>query len=178
MEWAYAHFLFMSSGNTLETILTPVIEALGYILWGFLVIPQGRTSVLRIYIDSPNGITIDDCAIVSRQVSALLDVEDPLPGTYTLEVSSPGLERPLFTPEHFKSNIGEKANIRLRAPVANQRYAKGEIKSISDEGVTLHMMGDNEMFIPFSNIARANLMPINVIMKQPKKSAKKSKGLQ
>lgn len=100
----------------LQALLAPVVEALGYECWGVEFISQGRHSVLRVYIDRPEGILIDDCEAVSRQVSGILDVEDPISGEYTLEVSSPGMDRPLFTLEQFAKHAGEQVKIRLRSP--------------------------------------------------------------
>ena len=97
----------------LQDILTPVIEALGYECWGIEYISQGRHSVLRVYIDHENGILIEDCETVSRQLSAVMDVEDPISSEYTLEVSSPGMDRPLFTLEQFAAFVGEQVKIRL-----------------------------------------------------------------
>ncbi|MCL7571001.1 ribosome maturation factor RimP, partial [Pseudomonas aeruginosa] len=105
----------------LQALLAPVVEALGYECWGVEFISQGRHSVLRVYIDRPEGILIDDCEAVSRQVSGILDVEDPISGEYTLEVSSPGMDRPLFTLEQFAKHAGEQVKIRLRSPYEGRR---------------------------------------------------------
>ena len=88
--------------ETLRDSLASIVEALGYEFVGSEIVGQGKHAVLRIYIDSENGITIDDCSKVSYQVSAMLDVEDPIRGEYDLEVSSPGIDRPLFELSHFK----------------------------------------------------------------------------
>src|SRR5690606_9554818 len=110
--------------DDLKALLAPVIEAMGYEFWGLDYI-QGRGAVLRIFIDSENGITVDDCAAVSHQVSGVLDVEDPIPGEYNLEVSSPGMERPLYTLEQFAMYVGDQVQMRLLAPVAGKRRVKG-----------------------------------------------------
>ncbi|QGX89124.1 ribosome maturation factor RimP [Escherichia coli] len=110
--------------STLEQKLTEMItapvEALGFELVGIEFI-RGRTSTLRIYIDSEDGINVDDCADVSHQVSAVLDVEDPITVAYNLEVSSPGLDRPLFTAEHYARFVGEEVTLVLRMAVQNRR---------------------------------------------------------
>lgn len=155
----------MSKESAVQTLITPTIEALGYELVGCVYIPQGRHAVLRIFIDSPNGIMLEDCEQVSRQVSALLDVEDPITGAYNLEVSSPGLDRPLFTPAQFMRFKGEKANIRLNIPVANRRHFKGVIQNVSDDSVVLETE-EGEMVLAFNNIARANLVPEENIKKK------------
>lgn len=142
----------------LVEIIQGPITALGFELVGVEYI-RSRNPVLRIYIDSENGITVDDCADVSRQVSAVLDVEDPITTAYNLEVSSPGMERPLFTLEHYRRFIGEEVNISLRIAVANRRNWKGVIKLVDDnEMVTLVIDGKDEVFA-FSNIQKANIVP-------------------
>lgn len=142
----------------LVEIIQGPIMALGFELVGVEYI-RSRNPVLRIYIDSENGITVDDCADVSRQVSAVLDVEDPITTAYNLEVSSPGMERPLFTLEHYRRFIGEEVNISLRIAVANRRNWKGIIKLVDDnEMVTLLIDGKDEVFA-FSNIQKANIVP-------------------
>jgi len=85
----------------IQALLEPTVEALGYELWGLEYLSQGRHSTLRLYIESEQGISIDDCAAVSEQVSSVLDVEDPITGEYTLEVSSPGMDRLLFKPDQY-----------------------------------------------------------------------------
>ncbi len=139
-----------------ELILAPV-EALGYELVGIEFV-RGRTSTLRIYIDSKNGITVDDCADVSHQVSAVMDVEDPISVPYNLEVSSPGLDRPLFTAEHYERFQGEEVALVLRIAVQNRRKWQGIIKSVEGEMITVTVEGNDEVFA-LSNIQKANLVP-------------------
>ena len=105
----------------LHALLAPVVEALGYQCWGVEFLSQGRHSLLRVYIDHSNGILVDDCEKVSRQLSGVLDVEDPISSDYTLEVSSPGLDRPLFTLEQYAANVGEQIKIKLRSPFEGRR---------------------------------------------------------
>lgn len=146
---------------TLEQKLTELIsapvEALGFELVGIEFI-RGRQSTLRIYIDSDNGINVDDCADVSHQVSAVLDVEDPITTAYNLEVSSPGLERPLFTAAHYERFINEDVSLTLRMGVQNRRRWAGKIKSVEGEMITLDVEGKDEVFA-LSNIQKANLVP-------------------
>ncbi|AWH89243.1 ribosome maturation factor RimP [Limnobaculum parvum] len=146
---------------TLEQKLTELIsapvEALGFELVGIEFI-RGRQSTLRIYIDSENGINVDDCADVSHQVSAVLDVEDPITTAYNLEVSSPGLERPLFTTAHYERFINEDVSLTLRMGVQNRRRWAGKIKSVEGEMITLDVEGKDEVFA-LSNIQKANLVP-------------------
>lgn len=156
-------YLGAMGGDTkaLQELLTPTVEALGYELWGCVLIPQGRYSILRVYIDKTSGITVDDCEQVSRQISALLDVEDPIRGGYTLEVSSPGLDRPLFTLEQFKRFVGAKVNLRLQVPKDNRRHLKGELQTVKGNEITVLIEG-NAFTVPLENIARANLLLENL----------------
>lgn len=140
----------------MDIILGPV-EALGFELVGLEFI-RGRHPVLRIFIDSENGINVDNCADVSHQVSAVLDVEDPIKTAYRLEVSSPGTDRPLFTAEHYQRFLGEQVTITLRIAVANRRNWKGIIKSVEGEMITLSVDGKDEIFA-LSNIQKANIVP-------------------
>lgn len=133
------------------------VEALGFEFVGLEFI-RGRESTLRIYIDSEDGITVDDCADVSHQVSAVLDVEDPIQTVYNLEISSPGLKRPLFTATHYEQFIGEEAAIVLRIAMQNRRKWQGIIKSVAGEMITVTVDGKDEVFA-LSNIQKANLVP-------------------
>jgi Uncharacterized protein conserved in bacteria len=147
---------------TLEQRLTEILDApvvaLGYELWGIEFIRAGKHSTLRVYIDHANGISVDDCAAVSHQVSALLDVEDPITTEYYLEVSSPGMDRPLLKPEHFARYIGQVAAVTLRMAVNNRRKYKGTIKQVEREMITLTIDGKDEI-LAFANIQQANLIP-------------------
>ncbi len=139
-----------------ELVSAPV-EALGYELVGIEFV-RGRTSTLRIYIDSEDGINVDDCADVSHQVSAVMDVEDPITVPYHLEVSSPGLDRPLFTAEHYARFTGDEVSLVLRMAVQNRRKWHGIIKSVEGEMITVNVEGNDEVFA-LSNIQKANLVP-------------------
>ncbi|CDG23027.1 Ribosome maturation factor rimP [Xenorhabdus poinarii G6] len=147
--------------STLEQKLTEMIsapvEALGFELVGLEFI-RARVSTLRVYIDSEEGITVDNCADVSHQVSAVLDVEDPISVLYNLEISSPGLERPLFKAEHYQRFIGEEASLVLRMAMQNRRRWQGIIKAVDGEMITVTVDGKDEVFA-LSNIQKANLVP-------------------
>lgn len=147
----------VASVDMISDLLRPTVEALGLELWGIEHLTRGRSSLLRIYIDSPQGITIDDCERVSRQVSGILDVEDPLPGEYTLEVSSPGLDRPLFGFEHYERFVGEVVNLRLRAPLDGRRKFKGVLEKAEADQITLTVDGAL-VDIPFAQIEKANIV--------------------
>ncbi len=141
----------------LTELVSAPVEALGYELVGIEFV-RGRTSTLRIYIDSEDGINVDDCADVSHQVSAVMDVEDPITVPYHLEVSSPGLDRPLFTAEHYARFTGDEVSLVLRMAVQNRRKWQGIIKSVEGEMITVNVEGNDEVFA-LSNIQKANLVP-------------------
>ena len=142
----------------LTEMLRPSVELLGKELLGVEFISAGNHSVLRLFIDHENGINVDDCAEVSRQASAILDVEDPISTEYNLEVSSPGLDRPLFDLSQFEAVIGETVEIRLSIPLNGRRKFKGLLEAI--EGVTLFVVVDGETYeLPHTNVDKANLVP-------------------
>lgn len=125
-----------------EKIITPCVEELGYRVWDVEFVKEGAGWYLRITIDSDDGIDIDDCEKVSRAISPLLDEADPIEQNYTLEVSSPGLERTLRTPQHFAACIGEEIEVRLYSPDESGRKAyKGTLVSSDDERFTIETDG-------------------------------------
>ncbi|ASL25545.1 ribosome maturation factor RimP [Azotobacter chroococcum] len=142
----------------LQALLAPVVEALGYECWGIEFLSQGRHSLLRVYIDHANGILIDDCEKVSRQISGVLDVEDPISNEYTLEVSSPGMDRPLFTLEQFARSAGEQVKIRLRSPFEGRRNFQGLLRGVEDQDVVV-LVDDHEYLLPLDLIDKANIIP-------------------
>lgn len=142
----------------LESLLVPIVEALGYSCWGIEYLSQGRHTLLRVYIEHPDGISVDACAAVSRQASAVLDVEDPISGDYTLEVSSPGMDRPLFRLEQYADYVGEQAKIRLRVPYEGRRNFQGVIRGIEGEDVILQVE-DHEYLLPIDSIDKSNIIP-------------------
>lgn len=144
--------------EALTAMLAPAVEAVGFELWGIEFFQQGRHSVLRLYIDSPEGVTVDDCAAVSHQVSGVLDVEDPIAGEYTLEVSSPGWDRPLFTLAQFQRFVGSEVSLRLASPLNGRRRFKGTVQGTTAEAVELLVEGV-AVLIPFAAIDKANVEP-------------------
>ena len=163
-----AHFLFRAkvmrqAPAKLQAVIQPSVENLGYELVGIEYLPQGRHSLLRIYIDSENGITIDDCEKASHQISGLLDVEDVVHGQYYLEVSSPGLDRPLFTEEQFQRFSGQPVKLKLSVPLNGRRKLKGIIRGVSNGNIELEVndeqLDEKEVAVPFSSIDKANLIP-------------------
>jgi ribosome maturation factor RimP len=136
----------------------PVIEAMGYELVGVEFHPSGANALLRIYIDKASGVGVADCQRVSVQVSGLLDVEDPIPGHYTLEVSSPGLDRPLFDADHFARFAGHRARIHLVEPLGGRRKLTGLLKGMGDDDVIVEVDGE-DLRVPLERIGKARLIP-------------------
>ena len=145
--------------DALIVLLQPVVEGLGYVLWE-LEYTAGRGSpVLRLYIDSPEGITVDDCERVSRAVSERLDAEDPLPGQYTLEVSSPGLDRPLFDTTHFERFAGSQVRVQLRELLDGRRKLVGRLLGMHGGDVAIVDSEGREWRVPLERIEKARLVP-------------------
>lgn len=144
--------------DKLNALIEPAVEAAGFELIGVEFVRAGKHSTLRVYIDHPDGITVDDCADVSYQVSSVMDVEDPISTEYNLEVSSPGMDRPLFKSAHYEAVVGQVVSLRLRIPQGNRRNFKGEVLSVADDKLTIQV--DNEQFeLVISNIEKGNLVP-------------------
>jgi len=142
----------------LYAIIEPVVTAMGFELWGLDYLAQGKHSKLMIYIDSPNGISVDDCAGVSRQVSGVMDVEDPISGNYSLEVSSPGLDRPLYTLDHFSRFSGHVVQLKLRTAFDGRRKFQGRLAGIDGDEVLLHIDSEEYCF-PIESIDQARVVP-------------------
>lgn len=141
----------------LSDLLKGSIEDLGCELWGIECQRAGRFLTVRIYIDKEGGVSVDDCADVSRQVSAILDVEDPIADKYNLEVSSPGVDRPLFTLEQYQRYIGEEIVVHLRIPVLERRKWQGKLEKIENDMITLLVNGQTQVLV-FGNIQKANVI--------------------
>jgi len=135
-----------------------LVAGLGCELVGVETRSGGEHGLVRIYIDTPAGVTVEDCERVSRQVSALLDVEDPMRGPYTLEVSSPGLDRPLFTPAHYRRFIGQRVKVSLVRLHEGRRHVTGLLRAADDSGVTV-TEGELHITLPYELIARGRLVP-------------------
>jgi ribosome maturation factor RimP len=150
--------LFVTLKDTLLELLAPEVEALGYELVELDAPAAGGSGTLRLYIDSDSGISLEDCERVSHRVSGLLDVEDPIPGHYVLEVSSPGLDRPLRTEEHFRSQAGKLVKIVLGSGRPGRRRYKGTI--VQADGGMLEIEVDGErVSLSLSDIESARLVP-------------------
>ena len=147
----------MAGSAKLSKLIAPAVEGLGYEFVGLEYKPSNHQSMLRIYIDHENGIHVDDCAKVSRQVSAVLDVEDPIKSEYTLEVSSPGLDRPLFTVEHYQRFKGKEIKCKLRMPFNGRRNFTGKLIEADDLKITLSIDNESvELYI--EDIEKANIL--------------------
>ncbi|MFK5893391.1 MAG: ribosome maturation factor RimP [Pseudomonadota bacterium] len=154
------------SGNfeTLQELIGPIVKGMKFEFVGLEYLPKGQGSLLRIYIDHPDGINVDNCADISRQISAVLDVEDPIQSEYTLEVSSPGVERPLFTKEHYQQFMGKEVKLSLFRPLAtsNRKKFKGTIEQVeeseSGEALIIIEMDKEQYQLPLSNIKQANIV--------------------
>lgn len=145
--------------DRLTALLNRPIEALGYVLWGIELTGDTRGSLLRVYIDSDDGVDVHDCEVVSHQVSGILDVEDPLPGEYTLEVSSPGINRPLFTEEQFRMYVGENVRIHTQVPLLGRRNFRGRLLDCQDGRVRLQGDGGEPWDLELASVNAAHLDP-------------------
>ena len=143
--------------NRLDDIVKNTVEGLGFELWGYEYRPHSESALLRVFIEKEQGISVDDCASVSRQIGAVLDVENIIPVAYILEVSSPGMDRVLFKAEQYQDYIGESLKIRTRTRLDDRRNFKGLLVSASKSVVTIKV--DNQEFeIPYESIDRARLV--------------------
>ena len=143
----------------LKELLDPTVAGLGLELLGIEFSPSAGSAMLRLYIDAPGRLVgIEDCEAVSREVSANLDVNDPIASQYTLEVSSPGIDRPLFTLAHFAKQIGEQVKVALSLPQDGRRRLQGKVVSVAENSVLLNVDG-REFNVAMSNIDKARLVP-------------------
>ncbi|MBR9726468.1 ribosome maturation factor RimP [Shewanella intestini] len=143
--------------SKLVDMLSGPVQAIGFDLWGIEYVQAGKHSVIRVFIDAENGINIEDCAEASRQVSAILDVEDPISTEYTLEVSSPGVDRPLFTAKQYAAYIGEDAKVQLTMPVAGSRNLKGKITAVDGQMLSF-MVDGKELIVALDNVRKGNII--------------------
>jgi len=142
----------------LRELLAPVVAGLGYQLWELEYLPRSGGGLLRVYIDSPNGISLDDCERASRVVSDTLDAADPIPGHYTLEVSSPGLDRVLRTREHFERFAGERVKLEMMQPIEGRKRFAGRLLGVGERDITLELES-GRISLPIDDIHRARLAP-------------------
>jgi ribosome maturation factor RimP len=146
----------MAISDQIEQLIEAPIESLGYEVVGVEYIKAGET-ILRIYIDAEQGISIEDCERVSHQVSGILEVEDPITSAYSLEVSSPGFDRPLFKARDFERFAGSEVKLSMKLPVQGRRNFKGTLQGMSDSDVLVEV--DGEVYeLPLTKIAKARLV--------------------
>jgi ribosome maturation factor RimP len=147
----------LDKSEQLWKLLEPAVRGLGFELWGVEYQSGSIPVLLRLYIDHPDGITVDDCGAVSEQVGAVLDVEEAIRGDYTLEVSSPGIERPLFTEEQYRRYLDSDLKVRLSWPEHGRRNFRGRLVSVSEYGIEIEVDGV-AYELPFGAIARARVL--------------------
>ena len=146
------------TSDELRKLLEPAIERLGYELTDIEVRLSGQGGLVRLTIDKPDGIDLDDCEKVSHAMSALLDVQDPVPGNYNLEVSSPGLDRKLTKLEHFQRFEGETLKVTMRFPMEGRRRFRGKLLSSNEENIVVEVDGESHS-LPLTMIDSARLVP-------------------
>ena len=144
--------------SRIDSLIRPTVEALGVDLWGLEVMSQGKNTTLRVFIEREDGVDIEDCERVSRQLSALLDVEDPISGAYALEVSSPGMDRRLFVEEHYKAYIGAEVQVRLRMAFDGQRNFTGQLVDVANDEISVRC-NEDEFVFPLESVEKARLVP-------------------
>jgi len=164
----------------LEESIALAVQALGYDLWGCVVVPQKKGVLLRVYIDKQGGINIDDCAKASHQINGVLAVSNnnPLTRDYTLEVSSPGLERTLFKFSHYENYTGQKIKLRLIKPIEGQRNFQGTLSAVDHDEKKIVLQTEDgavkaEFSFKYDEIEHAHLIPIKNDVKQPNTRGKK-----
>jgi ribosome maturation factor RimP len=145
--------------DTITDLIKPVLEDMGYELVGVEYVASGKHSILRVFIDTEQGINIEDCETVSHQLSAIFDVEDPIVSPYNLEVSSPGIERPLFNIGHYQRFLGNDIRLRLVRPINGQRKFKGAIGSVSETNNSIELLTTlGSVTLDIDMIEKANLV--------------------
>jgi ribosome maturation factor RimP len=146
------------SHEAMQVLVEPIVESMGLKLWGLETPDQGNSSTLRVYIDRDGGVRVEDCERVSRQLGAVLDVEDFIPGEYTLEVSSPGLDRQLYSLVQYDNHIGDTIDVKLNRPFEGRRRFKGTLAGI--QGGEIVLIADaHEFLFPFESIEKARVVP-------------------
>ncbi len=141
-----------------QGIIGPILKDTPFELVGVECVGGGKHTIVRIFIDKQGGINIDEIAQLSRQISVVMDVEEPIKGHYTLEVSSPGLERPLFTPAHFKQQLGNTVFVRTSFPMENRQNFKGILRECNEQGIQVEV--DAQLFsFNYEDIEKAKSVP-------------------
>lgn len=145
----------------LAALIEPAVVGLGYELWGIeFHSGGGHRSILRVYIEAEGGVKLEGCQKVSHQISGVLDVEDPINGEYTLEVSSPGMDRPLFKLNHYERYVGYKVKVKLKMPFEGRRNLAGRIAAVENEEVVIQLDEPEEEYVlPIESIDKAHIVP-------------------
>lgn len=146
------------SSTRLEELLAPTVRALGFILWGIEYTQRNRRGNLWVFIDSKEGVTVDDCAQVSDQIEAILDIENVLPSDLRIQVSSPGMDRVLFKPEQYGAYVGEMIDVRLLWPKMGRSHIRGRLRSSDEERFSIDL-DEGELELGFEQVRRARLVP-------------------
>ncbi len=152
----------MRKYEKLEEIIKPAVETAGYDFVGIEYHANSVNSLLRVFVDKDGGVNLDGCIAVNEQVSAVMDINDPLTGKYTLEISSPGLDRPLFSLDDFSKFIGSKVKLRLSRPIERRRNFKGYIKAVdlNSSIISLEMDDEEKVEISYEQVEVARLIPV------------------
>ena len=143
----------------LYEMVTPVVDDIGYILWGIETIGDGKMTI-RIFIDHEDGVSVDDCQKVSREVSAIFDVEDPISGEYVLEVSSPGMNRQIFNIAQAEALLGFTVKVVTFSPVDGQSKFKGELVKVEGNDVFLKLDDGKDVSFDFDNLKKMRVSPV------------------
>lgn len=147
-----------SRERQIEELIAPTVESLGCDVWGIEYLSQGKYSKLLVYIDRKEGVDVDLCAAVSRHVSDLLDVEELINSRYTLEVSSPGMDRVLFKEQQYIDHVGERVDIRLNYPFEGRKRISGVLAGVEDH-MAIVQEAEDEFLLPLENVHKARLVP-------------------
>lgn len=164
-----------------ETLAAPLAEDEGFELWGVDLLTENGRWVLRVLLDHTNGVTLDDCTRVHRQLSDVLDVHDPLPWRYTLEVSSPGLQRPLFRPSQCQRYMGQPIRLQTKTAQDGQRAFIGPICAVEEEENAISIVDQErgQVRVSWANVARAHVdLPLPLPGKGPEKKRRKGRRRQ
>lgn len=147
----------MAEKRELKTMIAQAVAAVGFEFVGCEVVKSGRSQIVRVYIDKPEGVTVDDCAMASKQIGSVLDAEQCMASQYNLEVSSPGLNRPLFELSQYKDFIGQTVHVKSRLAINGQRNFTGILRNVDESNVVLSVH-DEEVSLPFASISKGNLV--------------------
>lgn len=143
--------------NRLEKLIRPLVESMGLTFWGLKLATGKKRGVLKVFIDSGDGVTVDQCAEVSRNISVMLDVEDPIPGAYSLEVSSPGVEREFFRAEQIEPYLGEEISVSLKDPEGGRKNFTGALTGVVGEEFEIKDENGERLTFAWDRVKQARL---------------------